>query len=292
MKKECIFIDAFTDVPYAGNQLAVFPNGEGLTGGQMQKLAQEINYSESVFILPGDKAGADFELRIFTIATELPFAGHPVLGTAYSILNILDMWAEKKDALRLKTKAGVIPLERRGENIWMTQNEPQFFKQHKDTSEIAGLVSLLPEDIAEDLPVEEVSTGNNILIVPVKSLAAMQRANGNMNRMQDFFHRNDAMAPYLFTRETVNRNAAVHTRLLAAHMGIPEDAATGSAAGPLTAYLLKYNLFGSKFSIENEQGLEMGRPSKILMGGEIKDAKYIIKVGGACAYAGRGEFII
>ncbi|MBN1176982.1 MAG: PhzF family phenazine biosynthesis protein [Dehalococcoidales bacterium] len=154
------------------------------------------------------------------------------------------------------------------------------------------MVSLLPEDIADDLPVEEVSTGNRILIIPVKDLAATGRANGNVNLLRNFFSNNDCIGPYLFTRQTVSSNAVVHTRFLAAHMGIPEDAATGSAAGPLTAYLLKYNLFGNKFEIENEQGLEMGRPSKILMHGEIEGDRYVIKTGGTCAYAGKGEFII
>lgn len=292
MKRECIFIDAFTDVPYAGNQLAVFPHGEGLNTGQMQKLAQEINYSESVFILKTNEKEADFEVRIFTVTRELPFAGHPVLGTAHSIMNILDIWPPKKDVLKLKTKAGIIPLEKSGGDIWMTQNKPEFPNRYTDKEEIAGLVNLTPEDIADNLPIEAVSTGNTILIVPIRDLATIQHASGHMNRMQEFFQKNDVMAPYLFTLETVNRSAGVHTRMLAAHMGLQEDPATGSAAGPLTAYLLKHDVFGSKFNIENEQGIEMGRPSKLLMKGEIKDSKYIIKVGGACAYVGRGEFEI
>jgi trans-2,3-dihydro-3-hydroxyanthranilate isomerase len=292
MKKKCLFIDVFTDVPYAGNQLAVFPDGKGLSTGQMQKLAQEIYYSETVFIFENGKHDADFAIRIFTPRSELPFAGHPVLGTAYSIMNILDVWKEKKDLLRLETGVGVIPLEKKGKHIWMVQNEPRFLKQYAEREEIAGLVGLEADDIAGNLPVQTVFTGNSILIVPVKSLEVMGRVNGNVNRMEEFFRRSDAMAPYLFTLETVNKSAAVHTRLPAGHMGIPEDPATGSAAGPLTAYLLKYGVFGNKFKIENEQGLEMGRPSTILMDGEIRGGRYIIKIGGACAYAGKGEFAV
>ena len=120
MMKECIFVDVFADSPYSGNQLAVFPESDGLNTEQMQKLANEINYSEATFILDGAEPEADFEVRIFAIRFELPFAGHPVLGTAYSIMNSFDIWPEKKHILKLKTKAGIITLEREDDIIWMT----------------------------------------------------------------------------------------------------------------------------------------------------------------------------
>ena len=143
-----------------------------------------------------------------------------------------------------------------------------------------------------DLPIEEVSTGNIILIVPVKSLFAIQKANGNANNLSEFFKNRTAIAPYLFTLETTNVKAKVHTRFFMGHGGIMEDAATGSAAGPLTAYLLKYRVFGEDFEIQNEQGIEMGRPSRILMKGEVKDNRYTIKIGGKCVYVGSGHFEI
>lgn len=292
MKKECIFIDVFTDIPYSGNQLAVFPDADGLNTEQMQKLANEINYSETTFIFNSGDPEADFEIRIFTIKFELPFAGHPVLGTAYSIMNIFDIWHEKKNILKLKTKVGIIPLEKRNGIIWMTQKEPEFFSQYTDKKEIADLVNLSLEDISDNLPIEEVSTGINMLIIPVKNLFAIQRANGHVNNLNKFFRNKDSLAPYLFTLETMDASAKVHTRFFAPHLGVTEDAATGAAAGPLTAYLLKYDVLGRCFEIQNEQGIEMGRPSKILMKGEIKDNKYTIKTGGACAYVGRGEFTI
>ena len=209
MKRECIFIDVFTEAPYSGNQLAVFPDANGLDSEQMQKLAQEINYSETTFVFDGDKTQADFEVRIFTIKFEMPFAGHPVLGTAYTIMNILDKWPKKKGVLKLKTKAGVIPIEKMGENIWMTQNEPEFFNQYTDKKEIADLVNLSTEDISDELPIEEVSTGNNILIIPVKSLSAIRRATGHVNNLSNFFRNNTSLAPYLFTLETTNKKANV-----------------------------------------------------------------------------------
>jgi trans-2,3-dihydro-3-hydroxyanthranilate isomerase len=291
MKKECIFIDAFTDMPYAGNQLAVFPDGRGLSAAEMQNLAKEINYSETTFISESDNAQADFRVRIFTPARELPFAGHPILGTAYSIMEVFDIWPEKKDILRLATRVGVIPLRKEKGIIWMTQNRPEFFKQHTDYKIIAALFDLDARDIADDLPVEEVSTGNRMLIVPIKTLDAVQRAQGNVMKMKDFF-KEDLIGPYLFSLETTEPSTKIHTRFFAPHLGILEDPATGSAAGPLVGYLLKHKVFGDEFEVVNEQGVEMGRRSSIMMRGSRQGTEYVIQIGGMCAYVGRGEFEI
>jgi trans-2,3-dihydro-3-hydroxyanthranilate isomerase len=291
MEKECLFIDVFTDKAYAGNQLVVFPEGEGLTKEQMQMLAREINFSETTFIFKAGKAEVDFDIRIFTPKSELPFAGHPVLGTAYAIMNVLDIWPGKRPVLKLNMKVGVIPLEKRDGNIWMTQQEPRFFKTYDDKKEVASLVDLPAEAISDDLPLEEVSTGNKVLIVPVRSLAAVQRASGNADKLKMFYEETGTLAPYIFSMETVNKAAKIHSRFFAPHLGIVEDPATGSAAGPLTGYLLKHKVFGNSFEILNEQGLEMGRPSSILMNGEAGAGKYIIKIGGTCACAGKGSFV-
>ena len=291
MKKECIFIDVFTDVAYTGNQLAVFPDGGGLTSEQMQLLAKEINYSETTFVLPPENTDADFNIRIFTPGRELPFAGHPTLGTAYAIMEIFDIWVEKKDLLRLATKVGVIPLRREDATLWMTQNRPEFFAQHGDRKEIAALFDLAPDDISNELPTEEVSTGNRVLIVPINSLDAIQNAQGNVTNMKKFF-REDLVGPYLVCFKTTNASAKVHTRFFAPHLGILEDPATGSAAGPLVGYLLKHNVFGNDFEIGNEQGVEMGRPSLIVMRGCLRAGEYSIKIGGRCVYIGRAEFEI
>jgi len=291
MKKECVFIDVFSDIAYAGNQLAVFPDGRGLTAEQMQKLANEINYSETTFIFEGGKSKTDFDIRIFTPGSELPFAGHPTLGTAYAIMELFDIWTEKKDLLRLGTKVGVIPLEKRGNALWMMQNEPEFFDRHTDMEKIAGLVDLSSDDVAGDLPVEEVSTGNRVLIVPVRTLDAMERAKGNATNMSKYLPK-DILGPYLFSLETTHPSVGVHTRFFAPHLGILEDPATGSAAGPLVGYLLRHKVFGEKFEIENEQGVEMGRRSRILMRGAFEQGKYNIQIGGTCVYVGKAEFEI
>lgn len=291
MKKECIFIDAFTDVPYAGNQLAVFPDGSGLSTTQMQTLAKEINYSETTFVFAADDTGADFRVRIFTTSRELPFAGHPTLGTAYAIMDIFDIWHAKKDTLRLSMEVGIIPLRKEKGRIWMNQKKPEFFAKHTDKKRIASLFDLSMDDIDDALPVEEVSTGNRILIVPIKTLDAVQRAQGNVTNMKDFF-KGDLIGPYLFSLQTTDLSAQIHSRFFAPHLGILEDPATGSAAGPLVGYLLKHKVFGDRFEVVNEQGVEMGRRSIIMMRGSRTGSDYTVEIGGHCAYVGKAEFEI
>jgi len=291
MKKECLFIDVFTDVPYAGNQLAVFPDAVQLTKSHMQKLANEINYSETTFIIESEDPSYDFHVRIFSPQCEMPFAGHPILGTAYAILHVLKRWDSARGIMRLKTQVGVIPIEIVGDVIWMQQNQPEFFTDHTDRQKLADLVSLSPDDLIGELPLEEVSTGNRMLMIPVRTLDAARRAEGNVHLLKHFFGQRNA-GPYLFTFETTRSDAKVHTRFFAPHLGIMEDPATGSAAGPLTAYLLKHNVFGDRFDILNEQGVEMNRPSMIRMKGEKNDSGYVIKIGGRCVYVGIGEFLV
>lgn len=287
MNKHCIFLDVFTGTPYAGNQLAVFPEANGLMTEQMQKIANEINYSETTFVSKWNPSDADYNVRIFTLNQELPFAGHPILGTAYTIMDMHRLWHE---TIRLKTKVGVIPIRKENGLLWMTQNPPVFNGQYDNYDEIARLIGLQPDDISKDIPVEAVSTGNTILIIPVKNLDVINKAEGNAHSLREFCQKHNVIAPYLFTLQTVNMAARVHTRFFAPHMGILEDAATGSAAGPLTGYLLKHELFGRSFEIMNEQGIEMRRPAQIHMRGMLNNGTYTIDVGGQCAYVGQGDF--
>ncbi|MFX0137769.1 MAG: PhzF family phenazine biosynthesis protein [Candidatus Hodarchaeota archaeon] len=292
MKKDCILLDVFTDIPFAGNQLAVFPSAGDLNSDQMQKLANEINYSETTFIFTSPDRYADFDIRIFTPRLELPFAGHPTLGTAHVLLNYLDTKLKNKNSIKLRTKVGIILLEKSYGNIWMRQNDPEFFKIFKDKHKIAELAGLMPDDILGDLPIEEVSTGNTILLIPIRNLSSIRKATGVVNKLTEFFANNKSIAPYLFTLDTEDKGSNVHTRFFAPHFGIIEDPATGSAAGPLTAYLLKYDVFGQKFEIQNEQGIEIGRPSKIMMRGSLDDGKFNIEIGGKCQMIGQSVFNI
>ena len=292
MKKKCILLDVFTDIPYTGNQLAVFPSADDLNTDQMQKLANEINYSETTFVLNSPNSQADFDIRIFTPRAEMPFAGHPILGTAHVLMNHLNTETEPKTSIKLRTKVGIIPLEELDGNIWMRQNTPEFFSIYQDKQAITELAGLMADDISDDLPIEEVSTGNPVLIIPVRSLESIRKANGIADKIIDFSERNNIIAPYLFTLQTEKSTSHVHTRLFAPHLGIIEDPATGSAAGPLTGYLLKYNVFGQKFEIKNEQGIEIGRPSIIMMKGSVDNGQYNVDIGGKCQVIGESIFYI
>jgi trans-2,3-dihydro-3-hydroxyanthranilate isomerase len=289
MTKECVFVDVFTDKPFTGNQLAVFPDANGLSTEYMQKLANEINYSETTFVSKWNSPEADHNVRIFTLDQELPFAGHPILGTAFTIMQLSESW----DAtIRLKTKVGVIPLKKANGEIWMTQNHPDFFEQFSDKNIVADLIGLTPDDISDDIPIEAVSTGNTMLIIPVKDLKAIESAEGNAHNLRIFCKKHNVVGPYLFTLQTTTMAARVHTRFLAPHMGILEDAATGSAAGPLTGYLLKHDVFGRSFEIINEQGIEMNRPSQIHMRGMLNKGTYTVEIGGQCVNVGHAEFVV
>jgi trans-2,3-dihydro-3-hydroxyanthranilate isomerase len=188
-------------------------------------------------------------------------------------------------------RVGVIPVRKERGIIWMNQNRPEFFAQHADRKRVAALFDLSEADIVDELPVEEVSTGNRILIVPVKTLDAVQRAQGNVTKMKDFF-KADLIGPYLFSLQTTEPGIQVHTRFFAPHLGILEDPATGSAAGPLVGYLLKHKVFGDRLEVVNEQGVEMGRRSIIMMRGGRQGKNYTVEIGGKCAYVGQGEFEI
>lgn len=290
MKKDCILLDVFTDIPFTGNQLAVFPSADDLNPEKMQKLTSEINYSETTFIFNSPDSNDDFNIRIFTPRSEIPLVRYSTLGTAYAILNHLDTKLKLNNTIKLRTKVGIIPLEKSDGNIWMRQNDPEFFEIFRDKNEIAELVGLMPDDISDDLSIEEVSTGNTMLLIPVKSLSSIRKAIGIGNKITDSFADKKSMAPYLFTFETEDSESKVHTRLFAPHFGIIEGPTTGSATGPLTGYLLKYDVFGKRFEIQNEQGIEIGRPSKILMRGCCIDGKFKIKIGGKCQFIGQSTF--
>lgn len=292
MIKKCIFIDVFTNSPYTGNPLAVFPESDNLNSFQMQLLANEINYSETTFISKNTSNDADFDIRIFTPKQEIPFAGHPAIGTAFTIAKVLKVWSGSGNTIKLKTKVGIIPLEFMENTIWMEQNKPEFLKSYDNKQLIAELVGLNAEDVSDDLPIEEVTTGNKILILPVKKLSSIQRAFGNSDKLESFFKQSGCLAPYLFSRETLEAKNHIHSRFFAPHLGIIEDPATGSAAGPLIGYLLKYDVFGDKFEIINEQGYEIKRPSLIFMRGKRVGNNFSVNIGGECAYIGNGEFDI
>jgi trans-2,3-dihydro-3-hydroxyanthranilate isomerase len=272
-----IQVDVFTETPFCGNPLAVILDGQGLTGEQMQAIAREMNLSETTFILPPTDAAAQAKVRIFTPQLELPFAGHPVIGTSYVLATEGPFPRPQGNfEIRLELGVGVLPVEIACINgvvtqVTMTQRTPQFLAilPPDDVAQLARGLGLDPQDIVRTgLPAQLVSTGLPQLMVPVGSLAAVQAITLKLGLLHTICQRYDTHSLYVFTRETVTPSAHIHTRLFAPLAGVLEDPATGSASGALGAYLVQHQVYGGAAAVvhlENEQGYELGRPSRIFI---------------------------
>lgn len=266
----------FTDRPFGGNPLAVFPEAGGLSTREMQALAREMNLSETTFVLPSEEPDADFRVRIFTPAGELPFAGHPVVGTHWVLAHLGRVrLREPVTQVRFELGVGVLPADLHiaggsVRRVVMTQGRPSFLKVLEDVADLAkGLT--LPEDaiIETGLPVQVISTGIPQMMVPVRSLSevqAMDAAGLDIAALTRVCRAAGTECVMVFTGETERPESAVHVRLFAPLLGVPEDPATGSANGALGAYLVHHGVLpvtGPTTGIVSEQGSEIGRPSTL-----------------------------
>jgi len=291
MKKHTFYItDVFAEKKYAGNQLAVFREAEDLSSEEMQKIARETNFSETTFILSDKEHNGGFDVRIFTPREEVPFAGHPTLGTAYIIRNeILKGNAEK---VVLNLKVGQIPVTFSEDGYcWMKQVEPVFGQQHSPKT-IAPILGLDAAEMDERFPIEEVSTGLPFFIVPLKTLQTLTRAKVDKERYFEFIKDTLAKGILIFCPETHEPQNNISVRVFVDYYGVPEDPATGSGNGCLAGYLVKHHYYGQKsINIRSEQGYEIGRPSLLLLKAEEEGEKININVGGKAILVAQGEFI-
>ncbi len=291
-------VDVFTDRMFGGNPLAVFLDARGLADTEMQSLAKEMNLSESTFIFPADDPANDFKVRIFTPGRELPMAGHPTIGTSFVLAREGLAPRDREELiLRLEEKVGVIPVRMQFENgapkmIWMTQPLPTFSEPILDPTLAAEMLNLDERDVDAELPIQIVSCGVPYPIIPVRSLSAMRRLQFRTDVARRELAQFGPTEALVFTREVENPGSSVHSRMFAPEFGILEDPATGSAAGPLGAYLVKHQVISANPTalILNEQGIEMGRPSFLHVrittaGTEITE----VQVGGAAVFVGAGE---
>jgi len=269
-RHEYVLVDVFTDRKFGGNQLAVFRDGTGIRDELMQAAAKELNLPETTFVVPAVHGG-DHKLRMFTPARELPFAGHPTVGTAFVL-------ADSRDAtLRLEEPVGTLQVTVRDGFTEMEQPLPTF-EPVADRDAVAASLLLEAADLEPGLPIEIGSSGNRFMFVAVKTLDAVKRA----------APRGLSEAAYIFTTQTVEAGSTVHARMYAPWQGIAEDPATGSANGPLGAYLVRHGVSDGK-RIVSEQGYEMGRPSLLYVRvGGSRNAITSVHVGGRCAIAGGG----
>jgi trans-2,3-dihydro-3-hydroxyanthranilate isomerase len=279
----------FAEKKYTGNQLAVFRRAEVLSSDEMQHIAREMNFSETTFILSEEQRNGGFEVRIFTPKEEVPFAGHPTLGTAHIIRNeILQGKAEK---VFLNLKVGQIPVTFSQDGYcWMKQIEPTFGQQHKPET-IAAILGLDVAEIDARYPIEEVSTGLPFFIVPLKSISALKYSKIDKEKYFDLIKDTWAKGILVFCPETHEPQNDISVRVFGDYYGIPEDPATGSGNGCLAGYLVKHRYFVQKIiNIRSEQGYEIGRPSLLLLKAVRGDANINISVGGKTIIVAQGEF--
>ena len=285
-------LDVFAEKRYTGNQLAVVRDGHKYSDDEMQLIAREFNFSETTFILSETEQGGGYPVRIFTPSHELPFAGHPTLGTAFIIQQ--ELIGRKVDMVTLNLKAGQIPVEfiyHDGElqELIMKQLQPEFGVQ-VDPTQVAPMLQIAPSDIDDRFPCLEVSTGMFDLIVPLRTLDAQKRVNIDLPAYYNLIEKLTAKPILTFCPETYDSNLQLNVRMFADYFGVPEDPATGSANGCLAAYLVKERYFDSdSIDIRTEQGLEIGRPSVLHLIAEKKIDGIDIRVGGRVVRIAEGE---
>jgi trans-2,3-dihydro-3-hydroxyanthranilate isomerase len=301
MKKLLYYlVDVFTDEVFGGNQLAVFPNGQEVPEHLMQQIAKELNLSETTFVLPPVNQQNDIKLRIFTPGQELPMAGHPTIGTAYVLLQQKLLSSEGRNQLIFEEGVGDIPVafEQNGQElgqITMTQPLPKFGQTVTDVQLLADLLMLSPEDILPEPAAQVVSCGVPYLYVPLKNLAAVQKARLRNEVLETQLNHIGSQSVFLFSTETEDPANTVHGRMFAPAFGIPEDPATGSACGPLGCYLVHHKLVPTQpvANIVCEQGFEMGRPSLLYLTiGQENNTITQVKVGGKSVMVGEGYFYL
>jgi trans-2,3-dihydro-3-hydroxyanthranilate isomerase len=301
-------LDVFTDAAFGGNQLAVITDARGLTDDQMTALTREFNYSETVFVLPPDDPKHTRRIRIFTPGAELPFAGHPTVGTAFVLAAVGEIELDG-DETRIVLEEGVGPVtvlvRSRNGKPYFTQlsaaKMPERGPMSCDVATVASLLSLSTDDIATNgqYAIEAYSAGVPFLFVPIRDLAALGRAKLNRDVWEKTIKTSWAPEVFVFTeledsleREGVNNGDGIlQARMFAPAMGVMEDAATGSAAAAFGGYLASRS--GRKDGLMKylvHQGVEMGRPSKLfvetdLVAGEVR----AVRVGGASVLVASGE---
>ncbi len=310
-KYRLIQLDVFTDRAFCGNPLAVFPEGEGLSDEEMLKIAREMNLSETVFVLPPQDERTLRRLRIFTPVREIPFAGHPVVGTwnALAREGVVPLPDNGLGWTRIEHEVGigVLPVDiefKDGQPVQVVMTQGKFEIQTEiddwhQQAEIARALGRSREDLDENLPIQVISTGLPSLAVPIRSLADLRHCRVNEALLAEVYTRAGGIACYAFTRETIDSgDARAHARLFAPADNISEDPATGSAAGALGAYLVHHHAvtlepYGGRFSFVIEQGDFINRPSRIKI--EIKGAFGAVeevRVGGPSVVVMRGELML
>ncbi len=289
-------VDVFTQRAFGGNPLAVFPYAKEMTSDQMQRIASELNLSETTFVQAPINEGSDCTVRIFTPRRELPMAGHPTLGTAFVLHNLKHL--KPKSPQQFIFDEGIGPVR-----VGFTEAdvEPRTFSMHQpqpefgeklDRRAVATWLGLSPTDLAPDLPVQIVSCGVPYIMVPIGTLEGIRLASLNDAAAKEQLGERPSQEFLLFTHQTEQDGIDIHCRMFAPRFGVPEDPATGSAQGPLAGYLTKYGQATGR-PLRSEQGVELGRPSQ-LTAEVVKENDVItgVIVSGQCVPMGEGRLYL
>jgi len=285
-------VDVFARERYTGNQLAVVTDAGDLSGAEMQTIAAEFDYSETTFVT-GTPTRDGWPVRIFTPAEEVPFAGHPTLGTAAVVRD--ELADGSPDDVTLDLQVGSIPVDVReadGEEfLWMRQ-QPPTFGETLGHATLADVLGLAPGDLDDGWPVQVVSTGLPTVIVPLASREALEAIDLDRGAYDELVAGRDAKLVHAFCPEPRSDENDLAVRMFAPYYGVLEDPATGSANGCLAAYLSRHEYLGSPaVDVRVEQGYELGRPSLLLLAADAADAGITVNVGGRVVPVARGELL-
>lgn len=278
-------VDVFAEKKYAGNQLAVFLEADALSAEEMQKIAREINFAESTFITKLEPENNAAEIRIFTPEYEMKFAGHPIIGTSWVLMN--KIFENQPEKITLSVPIGEIPIHQADDLVWLQAAQPQFF----DIFSAEGILSfsnLSSVDFDAEYPVQEVSTGSAFVIVPLKNKKALENLVLDKVKMDEWLlaHcKTNFRALYFYCLE---EKKLISRMLYLEDNQLKEDAATGSASTCLQAFLLKY--YAPEIQIINHQGDFINRPSRIYFDGKLTENHFDIKIGGKTQFIAKGEW--
>lgn len=290
-------IDAFTDVPFAGNPAGVIPNAENLKVEEMQKIANELNLPESAFLLPSSHPHADFKVRYFTPLEEINFCGHATVGLSW-LLGTKYNWFDKVEQIVFETNVGLIPVKWIKENnkligVSMTQIKPKVKKIEIDKDSIAQLVGIQASDLDDRYPIKLSNTGNWHLLVPVKSREAIDFAEPQLKKLGSLNREYNISTTHLFTFDT-NGEFDLYTRDFAPGIGIDEDPVTGAANGALAGYLFLEGFLPKNQTqqLKVGQGHAIGRPGTLYVTVRPENNEPIIEVAGSAVITIEGNINI
>jgi trans-2,3-dihydro-3-hydroxyanthranilate isomerase len=293
-KRKFYIVDVFAQEKYSGNQLAVFREAGSLSSDEMQSIAREMHFSETTFILSDEPREGGYDVRIFTPEREVPFAGHPTLGTAFVIQR--EILGGQGEEITLNLKVGPIPVnfENPGnpdEVLWMRQNRPHFGLL-LEPEQTAAAIGLRANELDDRFPIQEVSTGLPFVIAPLRHFTALRHARADLDAYNALIEPLQSKAVLLFCSGGYEEGQELSVRVFAPYYGVLEDPATGSGTGCLAAYLVQQDYFGSSsIDIQVGQGYEINRPSTLHLRASREEEGIHVEVGGRVTPVAEGNLV-